>query len=97
MLDESGHARSPEASPHDPDFYGKDKPKANGVTDEFKGLDNLAHAVDRPSIGVKRRTGSDDFWEALEALDLKAGQQPSQKSLQDASAWISLEDDESVL
>ena len=32
----------------------------------------------------------------LEALDLKPGQQPSQKSLE-ASAWISMEDNESLV
>ena len=74
--------------------YGKNKPKTNGITVESKGLDDLVDAIGGLSVGVKRGTGSDDLCKALKALDLKPDKQSSQKSLEAASAWIPLEDDE---
>ena len=88
---------APPKQPHMTQTYGKKKSKTNGATAESKGLDDLADPIVGLSVKVKRGTGSDDLCEALEALDLKPGKQSSQKSLEAASVWISLEDDETEI
>ena len=69
---------------------GKRKAKA----DESKDLTELTGTIYHLSKGVKSGGASDDLCDALEALRIDPGQQPSKSSVEAANTWFSLEDDQ---
>ena len=69
---------------------GKHKAKA----DESKDLAELTGTIYQLSKGVKSGGASDDLCDALEALHIDPGQQPSKCSVEAAKTWFSLEDDQ---
>ena len=69
---------------------GKHKAKA----DESKDLAELTGTTYQLSKGVKSGGASDDLCNALEALHIDPGQQPSKSSVEAANTWFSLEDDQ---
>ena len=68
---------------------GKHKAKA----DESKDLAELTGTIYQLSKGVKSGGASDDLCDALEALHIDPGQQPSKRSVEAADTWFSLEYD----
>ena len=71
---------------------GKHKAKA----DESKDLAELTCTIYQLSKGVKSGGASDDLCDALEALHIDPGQQPSKSSVEAANTWFSLEDQETA-
>ena len=69
---------------------GKHKAKA----DESKDLAELTCTIYQLSKGVKSGGASDDLCDALEALHIDPGQQPSKRSVETVNTWLSLEDDQ---
>ena len=69
---------------------GKHKAKA----DESKDLAELTGTIHQLSKGVKSGGASDDLCDALEAMHIDPGQQPSKSSVEAANTWFSLEDDQ---
>ena len=68
--------------------------KHKAKADESKDRAELTGTIYQLSKGVKSGGASDDLCDALEALHIDPGQQPSKSSVEAANTWFSLEDDQ---
>ena len=78
--------------------FDKNKHIGMETTDQSDCIGDLVNAICRLSLGVMDGIGSDDLYEAPEALSVESGRRPSQQqSIKAAEGCIFLEDDQGVV